>query len=79
MGSAFDPAKDASNIADHGISLARAKEMVIARFMIDDRFDYGETRYRAWAISMALPIISPSPFATARYARSAFAAPTPRR
>ena len=48
MGSAFDPAKDASNIADHGISLARAKEMVIARFMIDDRFDYGETRYRAW-------------------------------
>jgi uncharacterized DUF497 family protein len=30
MGSAFDPAKDASNIADHGISLARAKEMVIA-------------------------------------------------
>lgn len=79
MGNAFDVAKDASNIADHGISLARAEEMVIARFMIDDRFDYGEIRYRAWAISMALPTVSSSPFETARCARSAFAAPTPRR
>jgi len=35
-------------IANHGISLARAEEMVIARFMIDDRFDCGEIRYRAW-------------------------------
>jgi hypothetical protein len=29
MGNAFDPAKDGSNIADHGISPARTKEMVI--------------------------------------------------
>ena len=48
MGSAFDPAKDASNIDAHGISLARATDMVIARFLLDDRFDYGEIRYRAW-------------------------------
>jgi hypothetical protein len=48
MGSAFDPEKEAKNIATHGISLARATDMVIARFMVDDRFDYGEVRYRAW-------------------------------
>lgn len=40
-------AKDAINIANHGISLARATDMVIARFIVDDRFEYGETRYRA--------------------------------
>lgn len=48
MSSAFDPKKDIANIANHGISLARAPDMVIARFLVDDRFDYGETRYRAW-------------------------------
>jgi uncharacterized DUF497 family protein len=48
VSNAFDPKKDASNIARHGISLARATEMVIARFRTDDRFDYGEVRYRAW-------------------------------
>jgi uncharacterized protein len=36
------------NLANHGISLARATDMVIARFIVDDRFEYGETRYRAW-------------------------------
>ena len=45
---AFDPAKDAINIAQHGVSLARATDMVIARFIVDDRFEYGEVRYRAW-------------------------------
>jgi uncharacterized DUF497 family protein len=35
-------------IANHGISLARATDMLIARFIVDDRFEYGETRYRAW-------------------------------
>jgi uncharacterized DUF497 family protein len=48
MSNAFDPAKDASNIAQHGISLARATDRVIARFIVDDRFNYGEIRYRAW-------------------------------
>lgn len=50
MGVAFDPEKDASNIAKHGISLARAMEMDMAAALVreDDRFDYGETRYIAF-------------------------------
>jgi uncharacterized DUF497 family protein len=47
---AFDPEKDASNIAKHGISLTRAEEMDMSTALIheDDRFDYGETRYVAF-------------------------------
>ncbi len=47
---AFDPEKDARNIAKHGISLVRAVEMDMAAAIIhkDDRFDYGETRYIAF-------------------------------
>jgi uncharacterized DUF497 family protein len=47
---AFDPEKDARNIAKHGISLARAVEMDMAAALVreDDRFDYGETRYIAF-------------------------------
>jgi uncharacterized DUF497 family protein len=50
VGVAFDPGKDASNIAKHGISLARAEEMDMSAALIreDDRFDYGETRYIAF-------------------------------
>lgn len=44
----FDDAKDAANIAAHQISLARAFDMEIVSFLEDDRFDYGEVRYRAW-------------------------------
>jgi uncharacterized protein len=49
VGVAFDPDKDARNIAKHGISLARAEEVDMAAALIreDDRFDYGETRYIA--------------------------------
>lgn len=46
----FDPAKDEKNIAKHGISLARAADMEIVTFLEDDRYDYGETRYRAWGL-----------------------------
>jgi uncharacterized DUF497 family protein len=48
---AFDPEKEARNVAKHGISLARAEEMDMAAAVIreDDRFDYGETRYIAFA------------------------------
>jgi len=46
----FDPAKDETNIAKHGISLARAGELEILAFLEDDRNDYGETRYRAWGL-----------------------------
>lgn len=44
---AFDPAKDAANIGKHGISLARAGELLDTDTLIeteDRRFDYGETR-----------------------------------
>jgi len=47
----FDPAKDAANVAKHGISLVAAAEFdfTAAVITIDDRFDYGETRFRAFA------------------------------
>jgi uncharacterized DUF497 family protein len=46
----FDPAKDAANIEKHGVSLALAAEMDMAAsvVLVDDRFEYGETRYRAF-------------------------------
>ncbi len=44
----FDPAKDALNIAKHGVSLGSFagfddEPLVI----VDDRFDYGEVRFQA--------------------------------
>lgn len=46
----FDPAKDAINIAKHGLSLADAAEfdMAGAKVLVDDRAEYGEIRYRAF-------------------------------
>ena len=46
----FDPAKDTANVAKHGISLAEAAEFdfTAAVIVIDDRFDYGEVRFRAF-------------------------------
>jgi uncharacterized DUF497 family protein len=46
----FDPAKNLSNIAKHGLSLADAAEFDLAGAVvtIDDRHDYGEVRYRAF-------------------------------
>ena len=43
----FDPAKDAENIAKHGISLQRAEDFDFdsARFEFDDSQDYGEERW----------------------------------
>ncbi len=44
----FDPAKDAINIAKHGFSLGDFGGFDAApSVLIDDRFDYGETRYQA--------------------------------
>ena len=45
----FDPAKDASNIRDHGLSLRRAEDFDFSTMFIrvDDREDYGELRCRA--------------------------------
>jgi len=44
----FDEAKDRGNIANHGISLARAVEPALLVVKRDNRFDYGEERFRAW-------------------------------
>jgi uncharacterized DUF497 family protein len=48
MGEPFDETKEAINVAKHSISLARVSDFVEVAVMVDDRFDYGETRYRAW-------------------------------
>jgi uncharacterized protein len=47
----FDPEKDEKNQLKHGVSLELALFMDIenAVSMPDDRQDYGETRYRAYA------------------------------
>ena len=44
----FDPAKDEINVAKHGISLVRAADIEIVALIEDKRFDYGETRFRAF-------------------------------
>ena len=46
----FDPAKDEANIAKHGLSLSRAADLEILRFIEDERTAYGEIRYRAWGL-----------------------------
>lgn len=46
----FDPAKNETNIAKHGLSLERATEMDIQAIIEDDRKDYGEIRYRAFGL-----------------------------
>lgn len=45
----FDTAKDAANIAKHGVSLARAADLDILAFVQDDRFTV-ETRFRAYGL-----------------------------
>ena len=47
----FDPAKDATNRAKHGVSLALAGELdwKAALVWVDDRFEYGELRVIALA------------------------------
>lgn len=48
MSIAFDPAKDAANIAKHGVSLARAADLDVFVQTFDGRFD--EPRYRAFGL-----------------------------
>ncbi len=45
----FDPNKDQRNIAERGLSFEQVVdfEFESARYLIDDRQDYGETRIRA--------------------------------
>ena len=44
----FDPAKDAANIAKHGVSLARAVDLEILAVIPDERFE--EPRFRAYGM-----------------------------
>lgn len=46
----FDPAKNQVNIAKHGISLERADDFKVLAIIEDDRFDYGENRFRAFGL-----------------------------
>jgi uncharacterized DUF497 family protein len=43
----FDPAKDRRNLAKHGISLRRSRDLSWEELIVmsDPRFDYGEARY----------------------------------
>ena len=45
----FDPAKNAKNIMERGLSFEHVTEFDFetAQFAIDNRHNYGETRYRA--------------------------------
>ncbi len=43
----FDPAKDAIDLAKHGVSLARWVEMAILAI---EPFDYGDPRYRGYGL-----------------------------
>jgi hypothetical protein len=44
----FDPAKEAKNLQKHRVSLARWVDLDDFAIVPDDRFDYGEPRYRAY-------------------------------
>jgi uncharacterized protein len=44
----FDPAKEAINLSKHGVSLARWVDLDVFAIVRDDRFDYGEPRFRAY-------------------------------
>jgi uncharacterized protein len=46
----FDPAKEAINLAKHHILLARWVDLKVLAIVDDDRFDYGEPRYRAYGL-----------------------------
>jgi uncharacterized DUF497 family protein len=48
MGIEFDPAKDIANVEKHGISLARAADLEILRFVENTRPEDGERRFRLY-------------------------------
>ena len=45
-----DPAKEAINVSKHGISLARWIDLDVFAIVGDNRFEYGEPRYRAYGV-----------------------------
>ena len=44
----FDPEQEAINRSKHGVSLSRWMDLDIKAALVDDRYDYGEVRYRAY-------------------------------
>jgi uncharacterized DUF497 family protein len=46
----FDPAKEAINLSKHRVSLARWIDLDVLAIVRDDRFDYGEPRFRAYGL-----------------------------
>jgi hypothetical protein len=50
--SRYDPRKDVANLEKHGLSLARADDIDLGQAAIipDDRRDYRERRWRAYAM-----------------------------
>jgi uncharacterized DUF497 family protein len=71
----FDPAKETVNLAKHRISLARWVDLEVFAIVRDDRFDYGEPRYRAWT---GCRIASSSPYGIVRTDRSVYGVLVPR-
>jgi len=51
----FDPSKEAINLSKHGVSLARWVDLEVLAIVKDDRFDYGEVRYRAYGSIEGVP------------------------
>ena len=49
----FDPTKDAANFEKHGVSLARAADLIPLAFVLDDRFE--ELRYRVYGLLDEVP------------------------
>jgi uncharacterized DUF497 family protein len=72
----FDPAKEAINLSKHRVSLARWVDLEIRAIVADDRFDYGEPRFRAYGHSKGLPIVWSLPCAMNNIVRLVFGAPT---
>lgn len=46
----FDPAKETKNLIKHQVSLSRWIDLIVLAIVHDDRFDYGEPRYRAYGL-----------------------------
>ena len=51
----FDPTKETKNLNKHHISLERWVDLIVQAIVVDDRFDYGEQRYRAYGMLDGLP------------------------
>jgi len=51
----YDPARDAANIAKHGVSLAMVADLKVLTIEEDFRFPYPERRFRAFGLINGMP------------------------